>query len=200
VAAYWTFPPIPGNCINEGISTLIGGCVKTFTDLLITTLPIPLIMRMNMTKHQRYGICILLGLGYFVTAAGALRTYFTYKVFFGGNYDQTWTQYPAFLASAVENDIAVITACIPALRPLLQPLFGPPLGSIKSKFRNLTGQLSNNSKDTISQLSRVREAENTVLSTKYVESSTEKKLVIEKRQSFELKEYPANDSEMDYTD
>jgi hypothetical protein len=110
VKAYWSFPPPVGShCINEGASTLAGGCAKTFVDLLVTTLPIPLIMRMKMTKKQKYGICILLGFGYIVTAAGALRTYYSYKLFYGGSYDQTWDQYPAFIASAVENDLGVVS-------------------------------------------------------------------------------------------
>jgi hypothetical protein len=108
VHEYWAFPESPNaKCLNEGPVTLAGGIVKTFTDLLITTLPIPLILRMRVEKKQKYGVAILLALGYVATAAGAVRTYFTYKMFYVSP-DQTWFEYPAFLAAAVENDIAVV--------------------------------------------------------------------------------------------
>jgi hypothetical protein len=108
ISAYWALPQADSAfCVNEGMATLIGGIVKTLVDLVITTLPIPIILQMNIHKRQKYGVAILLGLGYVVTAAGALRTYFTWKTFFGTN-DTTWFEYPAFLASAVENDLAVV--------------------------------------------------------------------------------------------
>ena len=88
---------------------LVGGLIKTFLDLLITTLPIPLILRLNLTRQHQFGICILLAFGYIVTAAGAIRTYYTYKVFYGHiDYDQVWWQYPGFIASAIENDLGVV--------------------------------------------------------------------------------------------
>lgn len=88
---------------------MVGGSFKTFVDLLVTTLPIPLILRMNMTRAQRYGLVFLLGLGYVVTAAGALRTYYSWRVYYGDSYDYTWEQFPAFVASAVENNLAVVS-------------------------------------------------------------------------------------------
>jgi hypothetical protein len=87
--------------------TIVGGIVKIVVDLLITTLPIPLILRMNMPRRQRYLVALLLALGYIVTAAGAIRTYFTWKAFYDTN-DATWCQYAAFIAAAIENNVAVV--------------------------------------------------------------------------------------------
>ena len=69
-----------------------------------------------MNKNQKIGITVLLGVGYLVTVAGIVRTYYTYRVFFT-TYDQTWMQYPAFLASAIENDLAVVRTSPHARRP-----------------------------------------------------------------------------------
>jgi hypothetical protein len=93
-----------------------GGAVKTFTELIITTLPIPIVLNLTMNKNQKIGIAVLLGIGYLVTVAGIVRTYYTYRVFFT-TYDQTWMQYPAFLASAIENDLAVVRTSPRARRP-----------------------------------------------------------------------------------
>jgi hypothetical protein len=120
VQAFWEYPEQPGaRCVNEGPVTLAGGLVKILVDLLITTLPIPLVLRMNMQRRQRYGVAFLLGLGYIVTTAGAVRSYYTWKTFYGTE-DRTWFQYPAFLAAVVENDVAVVRS-VPAsvrVRPL----------------------------------------------------------------------------------
>lgn len=56
-----------------------GGVVNSVSDFLITVLPIPIVMRLQMPLKQRIGVCILLCLGMIVTIAGSLRTYFTWK-------------------------------------------------------------------------------------------------------------------------
>jgi hypothetical protein len=84
-----------------------GGAIKALMELIITTIPIPIILKLNIDKKQKIAIAILLGVGYLVTIAGGIRTYYTYTVYFKTR-DQTWAQYPAFLANAVENDLAVV--------------------------------------------------------------------------------------------
>lgn len=67
-----------------------------------------MVLRMNMESKQKYGVAVLLSLGYIVTIAGAVRTYYIYKTFWVVK-DQTWDgQYPAFLAAAFENNIALV--------------------------------------------------------------------------------------------
>ena len=86
---------------------MVGGALKVLIDLLVTTLPIPLVLKMQMERRQRYLVAFLLGLGYLVTAAGAVRVYYTWKAFYDTN-DPTWFQYPAFIAASLENNIAVV--------------------------------------------------------------------------------------------
>lgn len=75
IQSYWVFPPIEGSkCLNEGTATLIIGIFNCVADLLTTILPIPLIMRLQMPLKHRMGVCVLLGLGFIVTIAGAIRT------------------------------------------------------------------------------------------------------------------------------
>jgi hypothetical protein len=94
--------------MNEEKATMAGNVVKTIVDLLITTLPLPLVLRTNMQRRQRYGVAVLFGLGYIVTGAGIVRTYFTWKVFNNKQGDQTWEEYPAFLGATVENNLAIV--------------------------------------------------------------------------------------------
>jgi hypothetical protein len=77
-------------------------------DFLITTLPIPLILHLQMSRERKYSIVCLIGLGYIVTIAGAVRTYYVYVVFWR-TWDITWYEYSAILASVVENNLSVVS-------------------------------------------------------------------------------------------
>ncbi|SMY24383.1 unnamed protein product [Zymoseptoria tritici ST99CH_1A5] len=123
VQAYWVFPPIAGSkCMDEGTTTLTIGIFNCLADLTTTLLPIPLVMRLKMPLKQRIEVCFLLGLGFVVTIAGIVRTYFIWKSLID-SWDTTWYSYPLWIAAAIEIDVAVICACAPALKPLIhQPI------------------------------------------------------------------------------
>jgi hypothetical protein len=67
---------------------------------------------MDMQKRRRHAVIVLFGLGYIVTAAGAVRTYYTWRVFDNPTEDRTWYSYLAFLAATVENDLAIVSSQI----------------------------------------------------------------------------------------
>ncbi|TKX25240.1 hypothetical protein C1H76_2473 [Elsinoe australis] len=122
VKAYWTWPPIPTQkCIDEGLVTLIAGVINSVTDLLVTLLPVPLIMRLRLPVKQRLGVLVLLCLGIVVTAAGVIRTYYIWKSLIG-SWDITWYAFHLWIAACVEIDLAVLCACAPALKPLFSSL------------------------------------------------------------------------------
>ncbi|KAK5704703.1 hypothetical protein LTR17_021659 [Elasticomyces elasticus] len=123
INAYWDFPPsATAYCLDDGKVMLGGGVINCFSDLLTTVLPIPIIARLQMPLRQRVGVCVLLCLGFIVTIAGVVRTYYIWKSLMA-QYDETWFAYPLWIAAAVEIDLAVICACAPAWKSLLkQPI------------------------------------------------------------------------------
>lgn len=133
VKAYWIYPP-SGNCSDEGKTTLGAGVINCVADLLITTLPIPMVMRLKMRSRQRLAVVSLLALGFIVTIAGIVRTFFIWIAFMA-SYDETWFSYPLWIAAAVEIDLAVITACAPSLRPLIATYARPLVTSISKRSR-----------------------------------------------------------------
>jgi hypothetical protein len=98
--------------MDEGPLTMTKGVIKVFIDLWITTLPIPWVMQTQMRRRQRYLVAILFALGYVVTAAGAARVYYTWKVFFT-NGDLSWWLYPTLITSTIENNLAIVSFLIP---------------------------------------------------------------------------------------
>lgn len=81
-------------------------------------------MKLQMPLRQRIGVCILLCLGFIVTIAGSIRTYFIWKSLIA-TWDETWYSYPLWIAAAVEIDLAVVREypphCPPAVPPRLTP-------------------------------------------------------------------------------
>jgi hypothetical protein len=53
-------------------------------------------------------VSALFGLGYVVTGAGVARVYYTHKLFYTDG-DLSWWQYPTFLSSTIENDLAIVS-------------------------------------------------------------------------------------------
>ena len=136
VEAYWIFPPTAGHCLDEGKVLLGSGVINCFSDLLTTVLPIPIVARLQMPRRQRFGVCVLLCLGFIVTIAGITRTYFIWKSLIA-QYDETWWAYPLWIAAAVEIDLAVICACAPAWKSLLQQPIVSMSHKLSSKLSSL---------------------------------------------------------------
>jgi len=134
VQSYWVYPPDFGHyhCLSEGTTTLIIGVLNCLVDLLVTLLPVPLVMKLQMPLKHRIGVCILLSLGFVVTIAGIVRTYFIWKSLMD-SWDETWFSYPLWICATIEIDVAVMCACAPALKPLLRK----PISSLTSKISSL---------------------------------------------------------------
>lgn len=61
---------------------------------------------------------VLLGVGFVVTGAGAVRSFFVWKALVQ-SYDQTWYSYGLWISAAVEVDLGVVSALLLLLLPLL---------------------------------------------------------------------------------
>lgn len=94
-------------CMDEGLVTLVAGVINCVSDLMVTVLPIPIIMRLNMPMKQRIGVTVLLSVGVIVTIAGIIRTYYIWKALVD-TYDETWYSYPLWICAAIEIDLAVV--------------------------------------------------------------------------------------------
>ncbi|KAF2876943.1 hypothetical protein BDV95DRAFT_601355 [Massariosphaeria phaeospora] len=108
VENYWTFGAPADSCLDEGTATLAAGVINCIADFLCTILPIPLVSGLHMPRRQRIAVIVLFSLGFVVTIAGIIRTWFIYKSLVA-EYDQTWYAYPLWIAAAVEIDLGVVS-------------------------------------------------------------------------------------------
>jgi len=123
IRAFWTYPALPNQrCFVEGKINLGSGIVNAVMDLLTTIIPIPLIARLQLPWRKRLGAIILVSLGFVVTVAGAIRSYYTWLSLLA-SYDETWYCYGLWLASAVEIDLGVVSASFTPVLPKCTKVF-----------------------------------------------------------------------------
>jgi len=67
--------------------------------------------QLQMPRRQRIAVVVLFSLGFVVTIAGIVRTWFIYKSLIA-EYDITWYAYPLWIAAAVEIDLGVVCSSL----------------------------------------------------------------------------------------
>ncbi|ORY09412.1 hypothetical protein BCR34DRAFT_568358 [Clohesyomyces aquaticus] len=134
VQAYWTFPPIPGSkCIRELPVQLTMGSLHTFADFVVTVLPIPIIMKLQMSRSKRVGTLSMLSLGFAITAAGCVRTYYSWYAS-TGNHDLAWDSWFLAVAVLAEVNLGLMCCCAPTIRVLIAKRVAPVLNSGLAKL------------------------------------------------------------------
>lgn len=61
-------------CLDDGAIIFAASVVNIFTDLVVTTLPMPLIWGLKLPARQRLAVIYIFGLGVVVDVAGSAQT------------------------------------------------------------------------------------------------------------------------------
>jgi hypothetical protein len=118
IRAVWSATPIENaSCVRRAEVIFSGGIVKTLIDVLLISLPYPLICKLTLSLRERSAVLSLFSLGISITIFGSLRSYYIYQVYFKSG-DSTWFAFWIYYWSSMEHYIGIICACIPPLRPL----------------------------------------------------------------------------------
>jgi hypothetical protein len=115
VSAYWTLSFTKQRCIDEEAHVLAAGVINTVTDFVIVLLPIQTVKNLRLPKRQRLAVCILFAGGLLASAAGGVRTYFTWRLTSAPNHDITWNSYYVMLVSSIELFVGIVCCCNPFL-------------------------------------------------------------------------------------
>ncbi|OOF92688.1 hypothetical protein ASPCADRAFT_133080 [Aspergillus carbonarius ITEM 5010] len=118
---------VKGKCLSLTAFYYISFGIRLATDLALFALPLPKLVRLNMTMGKRAGLVIMFGLGVLVSVTSIIRA--TYINNFSE--DHTWMLVDTLNWSSVEVAVAIFIACIPSFKslitfrfPVLQRLFG----------------------------------------------------------------------------
>ena len=126
VSYYWDKSTGPGghanvSCIDETQFYRWNGVANLLIDLLILSLSLPMIWRLNIPLRQKASLTAIFLLGAFVFIASIVRVT-SFQEFKPD--DLMYTGVAAAIWTDVEQSIGIVCACLPCLRPLLGRVFG----------------------------------------------------------------------------
>ncbi|WYZ40792.1 hypothetical protein EsH8_IV_001133 [Colletotrichum jinshuiense] len=114
---YWNqFIGEQGKCIDINTFYLALGIINMLNDIIVLMIPIPQILKLQMSAKKKFAVCGIMLLGSFVCVASIVRIWYLNK--FSKAQDITWMMGPVFIWSAIEPSIAIVSACLPHLAPL----------------------------------------------------------------------------------
>ncbi|KAJ6260788.1 hypothetical protein Dda_5017 [Drechslerella dactyloides] len=116
VEAFWTGDPT-AKCIPREALWFANAGLNIFTDFSIAILPLPVIFKLNMPRRQKIPLMFIFALGFFICIVSILRLRFL--IILSRSMDPTWDQPATAYWSAIEMNISIVCACLPALKPLV---------------------------------------------------------------------------------
>jgi hypothetical protein len=127
-----------------------GAGINTAWDLIVFFLPIPRLMKVQISTRKKIGICIVSHkscidqieanneqtflVGLFVTICSVVRL--VYIIHWSATTNPTWTYSPIALWSLVECDIGIVCACMPALAGPIKRFWIATVGKPLSNLYN----------------------------------------------------------------
>jgi len=98
---------------------LFNGAINIFTDFLFATLPIPLILPLQINVRTKISLICILGLGYFACVAAIVREHLL-----AGFFDEPdpFYHYSLQVWNGIEINTGILAACLPSLRPLFSSI------------------------------------------------------------------------------
>ncbi|KAH7389284.1 hypothetical protein DE146DRAFT_724657 [Phaeosphaeria sp. MPI-PUGE-AT-0046c] len=158
IAAFFTFAfacvPVDANwnilkkpmakCINEYAARYAHGTSNAVTDLLIAALPVKGIWNLQLVRRQKIALIMVLTLGWFVCIVSILRVHSLY-VLHQSEDDPLFYSAPPIYWAAMEMNLAIVCACVPALKPLVVkiiPAFASRRTGNNSTERSTSSKLS----------------------------------------------------------
>ncbi|KAJ5306330.1 hypothetical protein PENANT_c017G02184 [Penicillium antarcticum] len=128
--AYVYDQTIPGGkCINQGAFYVSTAALNLSTDLMVLSIPIIITWRLQMPIRRKIAVCIILCLGGVATAIGVWRIIILANAFICQTKKLDPTYAVDFCSSAVEVNVAVVTACAPSLKAISTKFLPRLLGS-----------------------------------------------------------------------
>lgn len=140
MAYFWDKDIKGGTCRDLNAISYANTSMSIIQDLLIITLPIPIVVKMNMDWKKKIGVAFMFALGglyvYFCSPTGQcdwltdlmsgcivsmLRLHSI--LVFGDSIDPSWDYVTLSLWGAAELGVAMICSCLPALRISLLRLY-----------------------------------------------------------------------------
>ncbi|KAF1918151.1 hypothetical protein BDU57DRAFT_514751 [Ampelomyces quisqualis] len=122
VNAFWhVLEKANAKCLKHETLWFINAAINIFTDLMLAILPVKAIWGLQIHKRQKIALVGILTIGWFVCVVSTLRLN-ALVVLSKNPADQTYYSAAAAYWSAIELNLGIVCASLPALRPLVVKL------------------------------------------------------------------------------
>ncbi|KAI3542584.1 integral membrane protein [Colletotrichum filicis] len=129
IAMQWN-PTIPGGVCGDQITAFAAvGVVDVIVDLIIFILPIPMVLKLQVSSAHRIALIGIFGAGILTIIFGALRLASVFSVDF---LDFSFTSPNAMVWSSAEMGVALMVSSSPILRPVFDRIFGRFISTLRS--------------------------------------------------------------------
>ncbi|KAI0379514.1 hypothetical protein F5Y04DRAFT_282935 [Hypomontagnella monticulosa] len=112
---------VKGTCINYGVEALVAYIINITTDLVILSMPIPIVLKLNASKSQKRRLIISFAAGGSACVVSLVQL--SYITNLGSSADASWTVIPSAMLADVEIMIAFLATSIATYRPLYRFIF-----------------------------------------------------------------------------
>ncbi|KAK1471827.1 hypothetical protein CTAM01_16427 [Colletotrichum tamarilloi] len=123
MSGFWDRNKTPPPKCKDGNNINLFGIINTgfniFTDVILATLPVPVIWNLQMKRRLRLYAIGILSLGYFAVAMGIVKA--VYQLNNDSDPDKTFNRSIQFWGF-LQLQVGIIAACAPALKPLVNKL------------------------------------------------------------------------------
>lgn len=131
LSEFWELSRLPQHCIDQDAHLRAVNLINTLTDWLVVLLPLKTVLSLNLPSRQISIVLFLFGVGVLASSAGIARCYFAWML--TTNFDFVWNNWSSWFCSALELNIGIICASIPATKPffashlpnVFEATFGP---------------------------------------------------------------------------
>ncbi|CBF87153.1 CFEM domain-containing protein [Aspergillus nidulans FGSC A4] len=115
-----------GTCVNSMVVQVSHAILNIVFDVIVLGMPLPVLLRLDMSKTKKAGVCVMFLTGFIVTALSIVRVVTTYNFLKSRN--QTRDFIPFCIWNILEIDLGIICSCLPGMRALLKIII-PGCGS-----------------------------------------------------------------------
>ncbi|KAF5967676.1 integral membrane protein [Fusarium coicis] len=131
-----------GTCIDVGQFFVILAIINLFTNVIVLLIPVPEVLKLQMSKEKKGAVFGILALGGLVCIASAVRVY--YLDVFAKAADNTWAMGTVAIWSSVEPSMGIVSACLPSFKSFLRYLRLKGGSKSRSSFPTISNGVKGN--------------------------------------------------------
>ncbi|PWY88277.1 hypothetical protein BO70DRAFT_259365, partial [Aspergillus heteromorphus CBS 117.55] len=131
LAYNWDITIPNGVCGNRHAAYIVAGMLNLLTDLMVMTLPLPHVWRLQLGTPKKLALCFVFCLGLLVSAISIVRLFSLIAIDFT---DVTYSAQMGIMWSVLEPELAVICANMPLLKTFLSRMLPKAFSTQENQY------------------------------------------------------------------